>query len=96
MNLDSARKQQSPPSRKIWPVARVCLVGPLPPPSGGMAEQTAQLARLLNSEGVQVDIVQVNPPYPDNLLGSLRGVRAIFRLIPYLRRLWQATPLLFT
>ena len=90
MNLDSARKQQSPPSRKIWPVARVCLVGPLPPPSGGMAEQTAQLARLLNSEGVQVDIVQVNPPYPDNLLGSLRGVRAIFRLIPYLRRLWQA------
>jgi glycosyltransferase involved in cell wall biosynthesis len=90
MNLDTARQIQSPPAKKIWPVAKVCLVGPLPPPSGGMAEQTAQLARLLNNEGVHVDIVQVNPPHPNNFLGKLRGVRAVFRLIPYLHRLWQA------
>lgn len=90
MNRDTARHIQSSPSRKIWPVANVCLVGPLPPPSGGMAEQTVQLARLLNSEGVHVEIVQVNPPYPDNWLGKLRGIRAVFRLIPYLQRLWQA------
>lgn len=90
MNLDAARQLESLPCKKIWPVSKVCLVGPLPPPSGGMAEQTAQLARLLNNEGVQVDIVQVNPPYPDNLLGKLRGIRAVFRLIPYLQRLWQS------
>lgn len=90
MNLDRVRQKESLPPKQIWPVSKVCLVGPLPPPSGGMAEQTAQLARLLNREGVQVDIVQVNPPYPDNLLGKLRGIRALFRLIPYLQRLWQA------
>src|SRR6185503_11237 len=42
---------------------RIALVGPLPPPSGGMANQTQQLARLLGEEGVKVEIVQVNSPY---------------------------------
>jgi len=89
MNLDSAIQIQNPPSRTVWPVSLVCLVGPLPPPSGGMAEQTAQLARLLSNDGVQVNIVQVNAPYPMNWLGRIRGLRAIFRLIPYLFRLWE-------
>lgn len=90
MNLDSTIQIQNPPSRTIWPVTKVCLVGPLPPPSGGMAEQTVQLARLLNNDGVQVDIVQVNAPHLKNWLGRIRGLRAIIRLIPYLIHLWQA------
>lgn len=90
MSLDLASQKQNSAPRKAWPVTKVCLVGPLPPPSGGMAEQTAQLARLLKDEGVQVDIVQVNPPYPNNWLGNLRGIRALFRLVPYLFRLWKA------
>jgi len=39
------------------------LVGPLPPPAGGMANQTRQLARLLGEAGIAVEVVQVNAPY---------------------------------
>ena|SRR5262247_2935400 len=42
---------------------RIALVGPLPLPSGGMANQTRQLAHLLEQEGVDVEIVQTNAPY---------------------------------
>ena len=41
---------------------RLGLVGPLPPPNGGMAMQTLQLARLLEKEGVVVELVQTNAP----------------------------------
>ena len=34
-----------------WQGLRVGLVGPLPPPAGGMANQTRQLAELLDAEG---------------------------------------------
>ena len=69
----------------------VVLVGPLPPPSGGMANQTRQLARLLGSEGCLVIVVQVNAPYRPQWIGRFRGVRALFRLVPYVVRLWIAT-----
>ena len=65
-------------------------MGPLPPPSGGMANQTRQLARLLTEEGLDVEIVQVNAPYRPSWIEPLRGVRALFRLVPYLLRLWSA------
>jgi hypothetical protein len=42
---------------------RIGLVGPLPPPSGGMANQTLQLIGLLEGEGHQVEVIQVNAPY---------------------------------
>ena len=73
----------------IRPVLRVGLVGPLPPPSGGMANQTLQLSRLLEAEGAEVSLVQVNAPYRPAWVGGLRGVRAVFRLLPYLATLWQ-------
>lgn len=73
-----------------WQGLRIALVGPLPPPAGGMANQTHQLAALLRDEGAQVEVVQVNPPYRPAWVGSLRGVRALFRLLPYLRALWRA------
>jgi L-malate glycosyltransferase len=69
---------------------RVALIGPLPPPSGGMANQTLQLRELLASEGIVVELVQVNAPYRPAWVANLRGLRAIFRLIPYLRSLWRA------
>jgi glycosyltransferase involved in cell wall biosynthesis len=69
---------------------RVALVGPLPPPPGGMANQTRQLSRLLAQEGVHVEVVQTNAPYRPAWVGSLRGVRALFRLIPFLVDLWRA------
>ena len=71
--------------------ATLMLLGPLPPPSGGMANQTQQLARLLEVDGCRVTIVQTNAPYRPAWIGHVRGVRAMFRLIPYLRKLWQAT-----
>ena len=69
---------------------RVGLVGPVPPPSGGMANQTRQLARLLEREGVDVELVPVNPPYRPAWIEKLRGMRAGFRLVPYAKRLWTA------
>ncbi|HKW81412.1 MAG TPA: glycosyltransferase family 4 protein [Casimicrobiaceae bacterium] len=68
----------------------IVLVGPLPPPSGGMANQTRQLAALLSREGCRLDVVQVNAPYRPEWVARLRGVRAIARLVPYLRRLSRA------
>lgn len=68
----------------------IALVGPLPPPSGGMANQTLQLARLLQESGVTVKIVRVNPPYRPACVGHLRGIRAGFRIMPYLWQLWSA------
>ncbi|CAG0124504.1 partial Glycogen synthase, partial [Rhodocyclaceae bacterium] len=72
------------------PSIRIALVGPLPPPFGGMANQTRQLAELLRSEGVGVEVVRVNAPYRPAWLEPVRGVRALFRLLPYLARLWAA------
>ena len=67
----------------------VGLVGPLPPPSGGMANQTLQLAALLRGEGIEVETVQVNAPYQPAWAGRIKGVRALARLVPYLATLWR-------
>ncbi len=68
---------------------RLGLVGPLPPPNGGMAMQTLQLARLLRSEGLAVELVQTNLPYRPRLAGKVKGLRALFRLLPYLWHIWR-------
>ena len=59
---------------------RIALVGPLPPPAGGMANQTRQLAELLRGEGASVELVQVNAPYKPAWAGRIKGVRAAFRV----------------
>lgn len=69
---------------------RLVVVGPLPPPAGGMANQTRQLAELLRAEGVQVTLVQTNAPYRPRWAGRLPVLRAGFRLLPYLAALWRA------
>jgi len=68
----------------------VTIIGPLAPPAGGMAAQTRQLHELLEQEGVAVEIVQTNFAYRPAIVEHLRGIRALFRLIPYLGRLWKA------
>lgn len=78
------------PSEPSITPSRLALVGPLPPPAGGMANQTLQLARLLEGEGIRVEIVQVNPPYIPAWVGRVPMLRAGFRLLPYLFRLWRA------
>ncbi len=70
-------------------LTHIGLVAPLPPPNGGMANQARQLRRLLEAEGVTVDIIQVNAAYQPAWVGRLRGLRALFRLIPFLFRLWS-------
>ncbi|RFC33378.1 MAG: Glycosyltransferase involved in cell wall bisynthesis [Candidatus Nitrotoga sp. SPKER] len=69
---------------------KIALVGPLPPPAGGMANQTWQLATLLKQAGVKVELVPVNAPYRPRFIGHIQGLRAIFRLLPYLFHLWHA------
>ncbi|MDP2005218.1 MAG: glycosyltransferase family 4 protein [Rubrivivax sp.] len=69
---------------------RIALVGPLPPPAGGMAMQTRQLAELLRNAKAEVTLVQSNAPYRPAFVGRLPGARALFRLLPYLWALWRA------
>jgi glycosyltransferase involved in cell wall biosynthesis len=54
-----------------------------------MANQTRQLAGLLRSAGAEVSLVQVNAPYRPAWAGRLRGIRALFRMLPYLWQLWS-------
>jgi glycosyltransferase involved in cell wall biosynthesis len=54
-----------------------------------MANQTQQLGRLLEEAGVAVDVIQVNPPYRPAWIEHVRLVRAGFRLVPYLLRLFR-------
>jgi len=70
-----------------WP--HVCIVGPLPPPAGGMANQCEQLQRLLRAEGAQVSFVRTNEPYWPALVGSVPVLRAGVRLLAYLPALWR-------
>ncbi|GIX29517.1 MAG: hypothetical protein KatS3mg123_3398 [Burkholderiales bacterium] len=69
---------------------RIGLVGPLPPPFGGMANQTRQLAGLLEREGLEVEVIRTNAEPRPAWIGRIRGLRALFRLLPYLVQLWRA------
>lgn len=88
-----SRATRAPETRPTGPIAegwpRVCIVGPLPPPSGGMANQCEQLLRLLRSEGVDVRHVRTNAPYRPQWVGQVPVVRAGFRLLPYVLDLWR-------
>lgn len=72
--------------KDILKTLSIAVVGPLPPPAGGMANQAQQLVALLQSGGAQVNFVRVNSPYKPAFIENVKGVRALFRLIPYF---WQ-------
>ena len=80
----------APMSDAVRPLdARVCIVGPLPPPTGGMANQCKQLLRLMGTEsGVRVELVRTNAPYSPRWTSRVPLLRAGARLIPFLWRLW--------
>jgi len=65
------------------------LVGPLPPPYGGMANQMNQLYQFLSKEGLQVTLVQTNAAYPSSVIAKIKGVRALVRMVPYFIKLWE-------
>ncbi|GAB5381775.1 MAG: glycosyltransferase family 4 protein [Aliiglaciecola sp.] len=69
----------------------VLLVGPIPPPAGGMANQTRQLRQLLQSSGAYVELVAVNKPYSPQFIGRIPFLRAFFRLVPYIFNLFKHT-----
>ena len=69
---------------------RLCVVGPLPAPAGGMANQCEQLVRLLRQEGIAVDVVRSNAPYRPAWAGRVPVLRAGVRAIPYVWALWRA------
>lgn len=71
-----------------YPV-HIGLIGPLPPPPGGMANQTLQLNELLLRDGHRVELVQMNAPYSPAWAGRIPVLRAGVRLLPYLWRLWR-------
>lgn len=85
----SDSRANAPPPAAGFSGMRIALVGPLPPPPGGIANQTVQLARLLHAAGAVVELVQSNPPHP-RWVARLRGVRALARLPACLWRLWRA------
>lgn len=68
---------------------RVGLIGPVPPPNGGMAMQTEQLVRLLKNEGIEVTLLPVNPPYRPAFVANIPFLRAICRLLAYLLAVWR-------
>lgn len=68
-------------------LTQLTIVGPLPPPAGGMANQTAKLAELLRGEGLQVNVIQTNPAYQPAWVGRLPVLRAGVRLWQFFRTL---------
>ena len=70
---------------------RLGLVGPVPPPNGGMAMQTRQLAALLAADGVHVKQVATNAPCRPRWVSRVPLLRALFRLVPYLLAVWRLT-----
>jgi len=70
-------------------VLHIGLCGPLPPPYGGMANQLNQLYGLLVQDDIQVSLVQTNAPYHYKMIQKIKGVRALFRIVPYLLNVWK-------
>jgi glycosyltransferase involved in cell wall biosynthesis len=73
-----------------WRGLRVAIIGPLPPPAGGMGDQVMQLAEQMRGEGADVRVVRTNPPNPLRWVAATPGVRTLARLPVYLRDLWRA------
>jgi glycosyltransferase involved in cell wall biosynthesis len=68
---------------------RIGVIGPVPPPNGGMAMQTQQLVRLLDESGEWVSLLPTNPSYRPAWVGRVPGLRALCRLIPYCASVWR-------
>ncbi len=54
-----------------------------------MANQALQLYECLKGRGGEVILVRTNDPYRPDIVRHIKGIRALFRLIPYLFQLWN-------
>lgn len=70
-------------------IKKVVIVGPLPLPAGGMANQTLQLSKFLAEQAIDVDIVRVNSDYKPAWVAKLPVIRAFFRLLFYIVSLFK-------
>lgn len=68
---------------------RVALVGPLPPPEGGMANQAKLLSSLLSQSGVRVFFVRTNDDYRPAWIKNIKIIRAGFRLLYFILDVWK-------
>jgi glycosyltransferase involved in cell wall biosynthesis len=49
-----------------------------------MANQTLELADLLGAEGIDVHVASTNAPYRPAWIAKVRGLRSVFRFVPFL------------
>jgi glycosyltransferase involved in cell wall biosynthesis len=67
----------------------VLIIGPSPPPYGGMALQAGALVERLRQDGVDVEFLATNPVIP-NLVARLKGIRTALQSVIFLCRLCVA------
>ncbi|MDP2561132.1 glycosyltransferase family 4 protein [Psychrobium sp. 1_MG-2023] len=63
---------------------KIALIGPTPPPNGGMAMQTKQLEQFLIAANHDVKLIATNAPYPFRWLAKIPILRAVARLFSYI------------
>ncbi|TMM45264.1 glycosyltransferase family 4 protein [Colwellia ponticola] len=75
----------------MYSINKIAIVGPLSPPAGGMANLTFKLSEAISQQDIEVDIIQTNSPYKFKIIEKLKGIRAVFRLFPYIFSLYRKT-----
>lgn len=75
--------------KRIKKINKICIVGPLPPPLGGMAIQAQKLAFFLSRDGYDVYTVGTNPFSAKNsgFVSRIPGLRSIFNMLCFLKNL---------
>ena len=70
---------------------RVLLIAPTPPPYGGMALQAKLLAKMLEEDGIPVDLLgHTQPlPVPVQLVDRVPVLRTLLRAVIFYRRFWR-------
>lgn len=66
---------------------KICVIGPEPPPNGGMAMQCQLLRNCLKKDGLQVEFCPVNFKLTPNFLNQIKIFRAIIRFFCYFFKL---------
>lgn len=65
------------------------MVGPTPPPNGGMALQTLQLVDMLRAEGFMVTPLSTTPAWKPAFIGRIPILRAVVRLLTFIFAVWR-------
>lgn len=80
-----------PPKDNPWPIGRLCLVSPMPPPYGGMAIQARKMGAMLRDSGLEVVTVATNPlAVHGGFFNSIPVVRSVINLVWFLWNLHRA------